>query len=67
MKLSEEQIDNFTGKTMIIIFDNRNTDKQFNDVWVTGVFGYPYNNLGVLLSQINFCIVGMNAETVSIK
>ncbi|TCB49921.1 hypothetical protein E0H80_10980 [Acinetobacter sp. ANC 4779] len=60
MKLSEEQIDHYTGKTMIIIFDNRNADKKFNDVWVTGVFGYPYKQSWGLIQEDQLRIVSMN-------
>src|SRR5690606_18503545 len=60
MKLSQEQIDAFTGKTMIIIFDNRNTDKKYNDVWVTGVFGYPYKQSWGLTQTDQLRIVSMN-------
>ncbi|WP_263576809.1 hypothetical protein [Acinetobacter pseudolwoffii] len=61
MKLSDEQIDKFTGKTMIIIFDNRNADKKFNDIWVTGVFGYPYKQSWGLTQSDQLRIVSMNA------
>ncbi|MGN0935926.1 MULTISPECIES: hypothetical protein [unclassified Acinetobacter] len=60
MKLSQEQIDAFTGKTMIIIFDNRNTDKKYNDIWVTGVFGYPYKQSWGLSQTEQLRIVSMN-------
>ncbi|RZG47429.1 hypothetical protein [Acinetobacter wuhouensis] len=60
MKLSEEQINHFTGKTMIIIFDNRNTDKKYNDIWVTGVFGYPYKQSWGLNQTEQLRIVSMN-------
>ncbi len=60
MKLSQEQIDGFTGKTMIIIFDNRNTDKKYNDIWVTGVFGYPYKQSWGLNQKEQLRIVSMN-------
>jgi hypothetical protein len=60
MKLSSEQIDHYTGKTMIIIFDNQNADKQFNDVWVTGVFGYPYKQSWGLNQEEQIRIVSMN-------
>ncbi|MDM1759214.1 MULTISPECIES: hypothetical protein [Acinetobacter] len=60
MKLSEDQINKFTGKTMIIIFDNRNTDKKYNDIWVTGVFGYPYKQSWGLTQTDQLRIVSMN-------
>lgn len=60
MKLSEEQIDHFTGKTMIIIFDNRNADKKYNDIWVTGVFGYPYKQSWGIIQEDQLRIVSMN-------
>lgn len=60
MKLSQEQIDHYTGKTMIIIFDNRNVDKKYNDVWVTGVFGYPYKQSWGLIQEDQLRIVSMN-------
>lgn len=60
MKLTQEQIDAFTGKTMIIIFDNRNTDKKYNDIWVTGVFGYPYKQSWGLTQTDQLRIVSMN-------
>lgn len=56
MKLSEEQIDHFTGKTMIIIFDNRNADKKYNDIWVTGVFGYPYKQSWGFFRKISYVL-----------
>lgn len=62
MKLSEEQIDQFTGKTMIIIFDNRNADKKYNDIWVTGVFGYPYKQSWGLTQSEQLRIVSMNVD-----
>lgn len=60
MKLSAEQIDHYTGKTMIIIFDNQNTDKKYNDIWVTGVFGYPYKQSWGLNQEDQVRIVSMN-------
>lgn len=60
MKLSEEQINKFTGKTMIIIFDNRNTDKKYNDIWVTGVFSYPYKQSWGLTQTDQLRIISMN-------
>lgn len=60
LKLSEEQINHYTGKTMILIFDNRNADKKFNDVWVTGVFGYPYKQSWGLEQKDQLRIVSMN-------
>lgn len=63
MKLTSEQVDQFTGKTMIIIFDNRNTDKKYNDVWVTGVFGYPYKQSWGLNQADQLRIVSMNESS----
>ena len=60
MKLSKEQIDHYTGKTMIIIFDNRNADKKYNDIWITGVFGYPYKQTWGLTQEDQLRIVSMN-------
>lgn len=60
MKLSADQIAHFTGKTMIIIFDNRNNDKKYNDIWVTGVFGYPYKQSWGLHQEDQLRIVSMN-------
>lgn len=63
MKLTSEQIDQFTGKTMIIIFDNRNTDKKYNDVWVTGVFAYPYKQSWGLNQTDQLRVVSMNESS----
>jgi hypothetical protein len=60
MKLTAEQIDHYTGKTMIIIFDNQNADKKYNDIWVTGVFGYPYKQSWGLSQEDQVRIVSMN-------
>ena len=62
MKLDEDQIDQFTGKTLIIIFENRNADKNLNDVWVTGVFGYPYKQSWGLTQSDQLRIVSMNTD-----
>ena len=42
LKITPEQIKKFTGETFILIFDNQNADKAWNDIWIAGVFGYPY-------------------------
>lgn len=67
MKLSEDQINHFTGKTMLIIFDNRNTDKKYNDIWVTGVFGYPYKQSWGLTQSDQVRIVSMNETDSNYK
>ena len=62
LKITPEQITKFTGESFIIIFDNQNKDKAFNDVWVAGVFGYP-NQQSWGLNQIDqLRIVSMNGE-----
>ena len=62
MKIDESQIDQFTGKTLIFIFENRNADKNLNDVWVTGVFGYPYKQSWGLTQSDQLRIVSMNTD-----
>lgn len=63
MKLTSETVDQFTGKTMILIFDNRNTDKKYNDIWVTGVFAYPYKQSWGLNQADQLRVVSMNESS----
>lgn len=62
MKISPDQIEKFTGESYLIIFDNQNKDKAFNDVWVAGVFGYPYKQSWGLTQTDQLRIVSMNGE-----
>lgn len=62
LKITPEQITKFTGESFIIIFDNQNKDKAFNDVWVAGVFGYPYQQSWGLNQIDQLRIVSMNGE-----
>lgn len=62
LKLDQDQIKAFTGEAIIFIFDNQNKDKQFNDIWVTGVFSYPYQQSWGLTQSQQQRIVSMNDE-----
>lgn len=62
LKISPDQISKFTGEAFLIIFDNQNKDKAFNDVWVAGVFGYPYKQSWGLTQTDQLRIVSMNGE-----
>lgn len=62
LKITPDQISKFTGETFLIIFDNQNKDKAFNDIWVAGVFGYPYKQSWGLIQTDQLRIVSMNGE-----
>lgn len=62
LKITPEQLETFTGESMLIIFDNQNKDKAFNDIWVTGVFAYPYAQSWGLTQNNQLRIVAMNGD-----
>ena len=62
LKITPEQIEKFTGESFLLLFDNQNNDKAFNDVWVAGVFGYPYQQSWGLSQTGQIRIVSMNGE-----
>jgi len=62
LKITPDQIKKFTGETFILIFDNQNVDKAWNDVWIAGVFGYPYQQSWGLTQSKQLRIVSMNGE-----
>lgn len=62
LKITPDQVSKFTGETFLIIFDNQNKDKAFNDIWVAGVFGYPYKQSWGLTQTDQLRIVSMNGE-----
>lgn len=37
-----DDLENYIGKTSVIIYENQNADKNLNNIVVTGKFGYPY-------------------------
>lgn len=62
LKITPEQIKKFTGETFILIFDNQNADKAWNDIWIAGVFGYPYQQSWGLTQSNQLRVVSMNGE-----
>ena len=63
LKINDEQIDRFTGKTIIIIFDNQNADKRHNDIWVSGVFAYPFKQSWGLEQVDQLRVVSMSTDS----
>ena len=63
LKITDEQVDRFTGKTIIVIFDNQNADKRYNDVWVSGVFAYPFQQSWDLTQTDQLRVVSMATES----
>lgn len=62
LKITPDQIEKFTGESFLIIFDNQNKDKAFNDIWVAGVFSYPYKQSWGLSQTEQLRIVSMNGD-----
>lgn len=63
MKMTADQITQYTGKTVIIIFENENKDKNLNDVWVSGAFKYPFQQSWGLTQSTQTRIVSMNQDS----
>ncbi len=63
MKMTEDQIKQYTGKAIVIIFENENQDKDLNDVWVSGVFKYPFQQSWGLNQSTQTRIVSMNKDS----
>lgn len=62
LKATPEQVEKFTGEAFLIIMGNQNADKAFNDIWVAGVFSYPYQQSWGLIQSQQLRIVSMNGE-----
>lgn len=62
LKVDNEQVDRFTGKTIIVIFDNQNADKRYNDIWVSGVFAYPFKQSWGLEQVDQLRVVSMSTD-----
>lgn len=63
MKMTSEQITQYTGKTVVIIFENENSDKNLNDVWISGVFKYPFQQSWGLTQSTQTRVVSMNQDS----
>lgn len=62
LKITPDQIEKFTGHTFLLIFDNQNEDKAFNDIWIGGVFGYPYQQSWGLKQSKQLRFISMNGD-----